>query len=84
MAKGQFSKAQNAWLAEQLPEYIKQLDAGVRGGGLTKWKQSIATKALDSPEFADLDFTAHPRTKWFGVRPPLLSLSLNCAENESR
>ncbi|KAJ7739121.1 hypothetical protein B0H16DRAFT_1463993 [Mycena metata] len=67
MAKGQFSKAQNAWLAEQLPEYIKQLDAGVRGGGLTKWKQSIATKALDSPEFADLDFTAHPRTKWFGM-----------------
>ncbi|KAJ7016367.1 hypothetical protein C8F04DRAFT_1281647 [Mycena alexandri] len=67
MAKGQFSAAQSVWLTQQLPEYIKKLDAGVRGGELTKWKQAIATKALGSPEFEDLDFTVNPRTKWFGM-----------------
>ncbi|KAJ7138604.1 hypothetical protein C8R46DRAFT_1047366 [Mycena filopes] len=65
MGKGQFNSAQNQWLSAQLPAYIKELDAGVRGAQLTKWKQATARRALDAPEFSDLDFSQFDRTKWF-------------------
>ncbi|KAJ7131973.1 hypothetical protein C8R46DRAFT_1048492 [Mycena filopes] len=65
MGKGQFNSAQNQWLSAQLPAYIKELDAGGRGAQLTKWKQATARRALDAPEFSDLDFSQFDRTKWF-------------------
>ncbi|KAJ7813584.1 hypothetical protein B0H13DRAFT_1925349 [Mycena leptocephala] len=48
-----------------LQELLQKLGAGVRGVELTRWKQSVATKALGTSAFADLDVSTIPRTEWF-------------------
>lgn len=68
MAKGHFSADQTEHLNTYLPKYIEKLDACASTLELTRWKQATATKALASPQFADLDFDKFNRTKWFEVR----------------
>ncbi|KAJ7243461.1 hypothetical protein C8J57DRAFT_1525569 [Mycena rebaudengoi] len=67
MPKGQFNDAQEKILVGYFPEYIQKLDAGLRGLELTKWKQAVASKVLELPEFLDLDCAKNPRPKWFAI-----------------
>ncbi|KAJ7897918.1 hypothetical protein B0H14DRAFT_2557436 [Mycena olivaceomarginata] len=64
---GKLNTAQSAHLNTYLDEFIAKLDAGVRGIELTRWKHSVATKALASPSFQDLDVSEIPRTEWFKI-----------------
>ncbi|KAJ7912846.1 hypothetical protein B0H13DRAFT_1874430 [Mycena leptocephala] len=65
MRKGKFTAEQDAHLNTYIPELLQKLGAGVRGVELTRWKQSVATKALGTSAFADLDVSTIPRTEWF-------------------
>ncbi|KAJ7937742.1 hypothetical protein B0H13DRAFT_1852375 [Mycena leptocephala] len=65
MRKGKFTAEQDAHLNTYIPELLQKLGASVRGVELTRWKQSIATKALGTSAFADLDVSTIPRTEWF-------------------
>ncbi|KAJ7924291.1 hypothetical protein B0H13DRAFT_1864156 [Mycena leptocephala] len=65
MRKGKFTAEQDAHLNTYIPDLLQKLDAGVRGVELTRWKQSVATKALGTSAFADLDVSTIPRTEWF-------------------
>ncbi|KAK6966395.1 hypothetical protein R3P38DRAFT_3516953 [Favolaschia claudopus] len=53
--KSQFNTAQEAHLNSYIEDFKTQLDAGTTGIALTRLKQGIATKALASPAFQDLD-----------------------------
>ncbi|KAJ7904896.1 hypothetical protein B0H13DRAFT_1881573 [Mycena leptocephala] len=65
MCKGKFTAEQDAHLNTYIPELLQKLGASVRGVELTRWKQSVATKALGTPAFADLDVSTIPQTEWF-------------------
>ncbi|KAJ7933208.1 hypothetical protein B0H13DRAFT_1856242, partial [Mycena leptocephala] len=65
MRKGNFTAEQDVHLNTYMPELLQKLGAGVRGVELTRWKQSVATKALGTSAFADLDVSTIPRTEWF-------------------
>ncbi|KAK6996872.1 hypothetical protein R3P38DRAFT_3626215 [Favolaschia claudopus] len=70
MAKGrksQFNTAQEAHLNSYIEDFKKQLDAGTTGIALTRLKQGIATKALASPAFQDLDVSETCYKKWFEI-----------------
>jgi hypothetical protein len=50
--------------------FCAQLDAGVEGATLTKWKQDTANAILASAPFVDkLDLSVHNRKVWFDVHP---------------
>ncbi|KAJ7239687.1 hypothetical protein C8J57DRAFT_1245801 [Mycena rebaudengoi] len=65
MPKGQFTGPQKDHIESFFPDYVKEMDNGVVDGDLTKWKQSKASKILESPLFATLDFSTTPRKTWF-------------------
>ncbi|KAJ7933557.1 hypothetical protein B0H13DRAFT_1856059 [Mycena leptocephala] len=65
MRKGNFTAEQDVHLNTYMPELLQKLGAGVRSVELTRWKQSVATKALGTSAFADLDVSTIPRTEWF-------------------
>ncbi|KAJ7848520.1 hypothetical protein B0H13DRAFT_1906697 [Mycena leptocephala] len=49
MPKGKFTKEQNTHIESFMPDFVKELERGVDGTGLTHWKQSMASNILDSP-----------------------------------
>ncbi|KAJ7922587.1 hypothetical protein B0H13DRAFT_1865608 [Mycena leptocephala] len=65
MRKGNFTAEQDVHPNTYMPELLQKLGAGVRSVELTRWKQSVATKALGTSAFADLDVSTIPRTEWF-------------------
>ncbi|KAJ7038639.1 hypothetical protein C8F04DRAFT_1255924 [Mycena alexandri] len=65
MAKGQFSALQNAHIASFFPDFVKEMDKGVTGAGLTRWKQTTASNILDSPLFLNLDIVKFKRQTWY-------------------
>ncbi|KAJ6596710.1 hypothetical protein B0H10DRAFT_2232291 [Mycena sp. CBHHK59/15] len=65
MPKGKFTKEQNTHIESFMPDFVKELERGVDGTGLTRWKQSTASNILDSPLFLSLDMVAVPRKTWF-------------------
>ncbi|KAJ6614083.1 hypothetical protein B0H10DRAFT_1951003 [Mycena sp. CBHHK59/15] len=65
MPKGKFTKEQNTHIESFMPDFVKELERGVDGTGLTRWKQSTASNILDSPLFLSLDMVAVPRNTWF-------------------
>jgi hypothetical protein len=70
MRKGKFTAEQDAHLNTYIPELLQKLGAGVRGVELTRWQQSVATKALGTSAFADLNVSTISQTGWFKVHPP--------------
>jgi hypothetical protein len=48
-------------------EFAKELDRGVGGAELTKWKQAMASSIMESPAFSTLDLQKNPRKAWFEV-----------------
>jgi hypothetical protein len=67
MAKGQFDRPQNDHIESFFPEFAKELDRGVDGAALTKWKQAKASSIMESPAFTNLDLKKNPRKAWFEV-----------------
>lgn len=67
MAKGQFDTLQNDHIESFFPALAKELDRGVDGQALTKWKQARASEILDSPHFTALDMDKNSRKTWFEV-----------------
>ncbi|KAJ7830730.1 hypothetical protein B0H14DRAFT_3872481 [Mycena olivaceomarginata] len=65
MAKGQFDRPQNDHIESFFPEFAKELDRGVDGAALTKWKQAKASSIMESPAFTNLDLKKNPRKAWF-------------------
>ncbi|KAJ7794035.1 hypothetical protein B0H14DRAFT_3159312 [Mycena olivaceomarginata] len=65
MAKGQFERPQNDHIESFFPEFAKELDRGVDGAALTKWKQAKASSIMESPAFTNLDLKKNPRKAWF-------------------
>ncbi|KAK6989010.1 hypothetical protein R3P38DRAFT_2572266 [Favolaschia claudopus] len=65
--KGQFNATQTAHLESYLEDFKAQLDTGLSGIGLTRHKQSIATRALASSAFEGLDLSENSRKKWFEI-----------------
>ncbi|KAJ7714459.1 hypothetical protein B0H14DRAFT_3171430 [Mycena olivaceomarginata] len=65
MAKGQFDRPQNDHIESFFPEFAKELDRGVDGAALTKWKQAKASSIMESPAFNNLDLKKNPRKAWF-------------------
>ncbi|KAJ7807925.1 hypothetical protein B0H14DRAFT_3763583 [Mycena olivaceomarginata] len=65
MAKGQFDRPQNDHIESFFPEFAKELDRGVDGAQLTKWKQAKASSIMESPAFTNLDLKNNPRKAWF-------------------
>ncbi|KAJ7845737.1 hypothetical protein B0H14DRAFT_3139002 [Mycena olivaceomarginata] len=49
MAKGQFDRPQNDHIESFFPEFAKELDRGIDGAQLTKWKQAKASSIMESP-----------------------------------
>lgn len=66
MAKGQFTQAQNTHIQSFFPEFVKEMEKGVMGHALTRWKQTKASVILDSSLFTALD-TKFSRKIWFEV-----------------
>lgn len=46
---------------------MKEMDRGVEGIQLTRWKQTLASNILDTPLFSTLDLNEYPRKTWFEV-----------------
>ncbi|KAJ7866884.1 hypothetical protein B0H13DRAFT_1897869 [Mycena leptocephala] len=61
MAKGQFTKLQNNHIESFFPAFVKEMDKGVTGVPLTRWKQTQASNIMDSPLFSTLDLKKNPR-----------------------
>jgi hypothetical protein len=61
MAKGQFDQEQNNHIESFFPDSVKEMDKGVTGHALTRWKQTHASNILDSPLFLSLNFEKFPR-----------------------
>ncbi|KAJ7652292.1 hypothetical protein B0H17DRAFT_1147412 [Mycena rosella] len=81
--QAKFTTEQRKHLETYLPEFVQQLDAGVQGSQLTQWKQATATKALESPPFANLDVSVVSRNGWFevvGSSPHIENFVLTCAQ----
>ncbi|KAJ7208675.1 hypothetical protein GGX14DRAFT_395828 [Mycena pura] len=65
MVKGQFTKLQSAHIESFFPDFVRQMENGVAGAKLTRWKQTQASNILDSPLFLTLDLEKFPRKNWF-------------------
>ncbi|KAJ6530203.1 hypothetical protein B0H19DRAFT_1273868 [Mycena capillaripes] len=65
MVRGQFTKEQNDHIESLMPDFVVEMDRGVSGIALTRWKQGKASIILDSPMFATLDLQKNPRQTWF-------------------
>ncbi|KAJ7743255.1 hypothetical protein DFH07DRAFT_777467 [Mycena maculata] len=61
MAKGQFTKEQNNHIESFFSAFAKEMDKGVTGVLLTRWKQTHASNIMDSPLFSTLDLGKFPR-----------------------
>ncbi|KAJ6512468.1 hypothetical protein C8R45DRAFT_1087636 [Mycena sanguinolenta] len=64
MPKGQFDRIQNDHIESFFPEFTKELDKGLAGAELTRWKQCKAGAILESPLFASLS-QKNSRKIWF-------------------
>ncbi|KAJ6619076.1 hypothetical protein B0H10DRAFT_1947089 [Mycena sp. CBHHK59/15] len=82
MPKGKFTKEQNTHIESFMPDFVKELERGVDGTGLTRWKQSTASNILDSPLFLSLDMVAVPRKTWFEFSSIRSGRQLFAEENE--
>ena len=74
MVKGQFTQLQNTHIESFFPDFVQQMDKGVAGANLTRWKQTQASNILDSPLFLTLDLETFPRKNWFEVQPSIPSM----------
>ncbi|KAJ7429372.1 hypothetical protein B0H11DRAFT_2145763 [Mycena galericulata] len=61
---GQFTLVQKSYIESFMDLFCAELDNGVEGTALTKWKQDTANQILDSPLFVDLDLQVNPKKKW--------------------
>ncbi|KAJ7790511.1 hypothetical protein B0H14DRAFT_3891150 [Mycena olivaceomarginata] len=68
MAKGQFDRPQNDHIESFFPEFAKELDRGVDGAALTKWKQAKASSIMESPAFTNLDLKKESKEGMMIVR----------------
>ncbi|KAJ7501382.1 hypothetical protein B0H11DRAFT_1908249 [Mycena galericulata] len=71
MVKGQFTKEQNNHIESFFSAFAKEMDKGVTGVPLTRWKQTHASNIMDSPLFSTLDLERFPRKTC--LYEPLLS-----------
>ncbi|KAJ6590273.1 hypothetical protein B0H10DRAFT_2233653 [Mycena sp. CBHHK59/15] len=65
MGKGKFNEAQNQHIQSYFPEFVQELDKGLSGTPLTHWKQTKASKIIETPAFATLDLESLSRKAWF-------------------
>ncbi|KAJ6618589.1 hypothetical protein B0H10DRAFT_2029231 [Mycena sp. CBHHK59/15] len=65
MGKGQFNEAQNQHIQSFFPEFVQELDKGLSGTPLTRWKQTKASTIIETPAFATLDLEKISRKGWF-------------------
>ncbi|KAJ7710743.1 hypothetical protein B0H17DRAFT_1223937 [Mycena rosella] len=63
---GQFNHAQKTHIESFFTVFCSQLDDGLDGAALTKWKQDMANTIIESALFAgQLDFSINSKKKWF-------------------
>ncbi|KAJ7465833.1 hypothetical protein B0H11DRAFT_2049476 [Mycena galericulata] len=60
----EFTLVQKSYIESFMDLFCAELDNGVEGTALTKWKQDTANQILDSPLFVDLDLQVNPKKKW--------------------